>query len=697
MSTEVAPTAAVEEYPRRVNLAAEKAAREKQEKKAAKKAKKEEKKSKKKKGWFHHGATGVAGELEDPVLFDDDGDDGDDVASDEHDDTITMAVKNFGYDQDEIDANFGSNRRPTAPPSLERSKRKKKNKTTKSDSSDSSSSSDDEDEETEAEMIGGALVTEAVALAVAAASEEVVDELIRATPHGTDPMTAWAKDTDRANFTHSLPQFQQYDMHTQGVDIQPRFYKADVMDATGGGNPLDLIRKKNKLHNGGTSFFDLFDGYKFERADKTTALDGTGPARFHVLPPHQVQPMWPFMENEKDGGALVGVGKKLRFEFGLSTSSLTKLGLYHFHLDTADPSDPNALYLTIPSAVIESMLSAVLPPSSGASDLKWKDRVAHIVPLMTQLLARHNTTGVEWNVQLQVPEANAPLVEVERAEGKQHKTLWRTLSESLGISYGGGNMYATLTTNDRPLDPDLSAMQVLCLPKADGVTQGDFNSPEAARWREIDLVAIEEEIERAEKDADGMLRIDAGHHDDYERQVRPQSLLEYLAKTHTAELFAAARQDDTNKMREPTRELVELEDGKERNWLVLDPSVVRKVAQHYSNLYNPHRAAVNLHVMRLRLTPKNGADGWRDLANCGRMDLLQGHQSVVALSAVIEMRFLPWSGRHRLTERDYRAVLLPIDERLAVTAEKEKKYMHHFGMNLQLLLARREQAETTGK
>jgi hypothetical protein len=479
--------------------------------------------------------------------------------------------------------------------------------------------------------------------------------LLQGFPHGHTPDQAWPNSNlvDRA-VTKACP--VDSDSTSSTLGIAPLCYRSDLR-----GCADDACAMNGPTYN---SLVAINEGQPWEKIVDSPEIDMDGnpqPYRFHCAFPIPLKE-WPLASHHKT----------TLFQYDLSESCLTQGDLAVTMRCQPDSCggvriDPNALLLAIAPQTAQREMHGLLAPDDG------DDRLHHAYITRVRIVGGQNSTDTSFAVRLEVPD-----VDVHDTSHNGKPAGFLPLSTAHGVC-GSSTLQAVLPAGMRAGDLLQPPKRAEVFTIDTSPQSSTINSPEAARWREVDLQAVHEQIRVADLDlvgeSRGTLRINApiSQH----AALFPSDFLQFMVLTYMKELNVATLRLRVPGSSSATAALPTLQirrtttksevDGTdvvhESHMVVVLTAAMRDAVDYLYGLYGPtHRSgAVNLHMTQVALTPlQGGAQGWAEmLANSAR-DRKQGTERPVQLSVTLEVEFLSWDGPQRLTEAQKSRLLEPM-------------------------------------
>lgn len=479
-----------------------------------------------------------------------------------------------------------------------------------------------------------------------------------ATLDGANPLVTWPGEktvglmdglvqyTERAQererFVLTPPVFSRFD-EVAKLGIAPSVYAIDLLDDDEDDERARLIAEMNQGMEPEAILTTMYD------ADKIAH----GAPRFWCKWPG-AKPVVP--QNAQMTRTLVS--------FQLPLADSATLLDWHSLLAKLPPAEQKALPLALAPGSIEAAGMTRLPAS-----VPFTDRVYHSIPVAIRIASVRNTSDVNFQVDLRVPNMKGGDAFVSQ-------------SDPIGVR-SGGRLFASSA------DPTLNRVYMM--------HPGNFNSPEARRWSTVDRDAELAKFNIAKLDADlddnqkalALIKIDAelakfkaaGHGNkivfvpatnSFLAYVlitdKPRNLLQYIAVTYPSQLYAAAANGGFNapvlNLHIQKRNPVECPYGH----ISIRVEVLAAVINYYCDLYCPSKYAVNQHKWQLNATATNQASGMHALRALGERAAAQCNVKPAQLEYVLELIQLPYDGPQRCTDAQ-RALLKRIDTEHEATAK----------------------------
>ena len=429
-------------------------------------------------------------------------------------------------------------------------------------------------------------------------------------PDGSDPHLTWPgeKTTSQSdNSIHYTESARLRDTFVRSPEVFDRFPGVNLLGIAPGTFAIDLedsdvglaaIQKEMNMQTGAPSLANIYDVDKVKDAPRFWAK---WPGALNPLPRNDQM-----------------TRSYLRFALPLS--------------DAATVLDWHAWMCAVGGDVVKSGLPLLQEPGSiedtgvveyADPSVPVRSRAYHSTPVAIKVHKVRNTSGVDLDVDLQVPN-------MQCSSSSSSSSLHVSHSEPLGVC----SSKRTMTASDKDdrvyfLRPDSM-----------------FNSPEARRWASIDREA---ELAKFTANEDG--------NDSYtnvgEKTLlvvltpTPRNLVQFMVTSYASQLYTAAENLKVSRpLVNPTGITPENPYGHVA--VVLDTVVA--VFNHFCDLYCPSKYAVNQHQWSLAAKPSNAATNLATVfKTLGLRDVSQADINGAQLSYVLEVIQLPYDGVQRVS------------------------------------------------
>jgi hypothetical protein len=446
-------------------------------------------------------------------------------------------------------------------------------------------------------------------------------------PEGCDPLATWPLKEEREMLvctdTECATVFvKPNNPFIEKQRLRPSVYKFDSL--TDSDDAIDLLAQVNEQR----SWLDALES------------DGDTKPRFHVrYPNHVLQPL--------RNGDLHSV----IIEHNLPVESLTQLDLVEMvndglkkHPQSAQPEAGCLKLMHDPEAFARQLASEM--PSDFAK------RRHHVILAGARILSAQNTTNIDFNVKLQLPDPDRPGAFRDRALpiGMTQAADVHRASGIQPTDPRAGVLYGSLPANSNGCVP----LEMSCIYGMNARGVRDFNSPEAARWRMFDRKKFLDEM-ASKRVLDGTkirFRIpDNSTVEGRRRELLPETLLDFVVITYTHDLVKAHRRRGIDLQRIPLQ-LKNTSPPVYIDTLELNEDAVCEVVDHYLARFGAQTFADNIYVHQLVLEPKQGRRGWVAMAKNGERERRQRCEKPVHISVAVELNFFTFNGPERLEENN---------------------------------------------